>query len=140
MSYSTNCSFCDKDYRKTQKLVVGHAVSICRECIVLCCDLAEFETLATRLLALVEDIEPMLIEAVRPAPAAQAYDARVEQLGREIGFGAMMVSASIGWRKFLLEAGYPAGGEFTLGPCRATAEELLAKLREITREEATDAR
>lgn len=44
------------------------------------------------------------------------YGREVERLGSRIGFGAMMVSASASWANLI------PGGEFCVGPCRATAK------------------
>ena len=43
----------------------------------------------------------------------------VEVLGAQIGFGNMMSLATEAWRQSLLAKGYPVGGEFVVGPCRA---------------------
>ena len=41
------CSFCGKPQIETVRLVVAQAASICRECVVLCADLAEVPNIVT---------------------------------------------------------------------------------------------
>lgn len=53
------------------------------------------------------------------------YHDRVKSLGDEIGYGALMSAASYAWREALTKQGFPVGGEFTSGPCRATALSLV---------------
>lgn len=57
------------------------------------------------------------------------YGDRVQRLGDEIGYGALMSSASASWRKLLVVIGH-AGGEFVAGPCQATVTKVLAQVRE----------
>lgn len=43
----------------------------------------------------------------------------VRFFGKSIGYGRLMQLASELWRENLINSGYPPGGEFTLGPCKA---------------------
>ncbi len=53
------------------------------------------------------------------------YGTRVEELGHEIGFGALMSSASASWH-----AGMGGlGGQFTVGACHMTVVETLRRAR-----------
>jgi len=72
--------------------------------------------------SVLEDYENML---KWPLPSPRDYE-KVVSLGEEIGYGSLMVMASQAWREVL---GVHAGGEFVAGPCRATAEKALAKIR-----------
>jgi len=87
--------------------------------------------------------EALLEEAVRALWEAEAvfalsehpsrvdpqYGWEVETLGRRIGFGALISSASASWRSVLAEQGYPVGGEHTSGPCQATVDRALKLVR-----------
>lgn len=81
--------------------------------------------------------------AARPAFRDPTYGDRVEQLGDEIGYGALMSSASASWRERLIRSGYASGGEFVVGPCMGTLIEVrkraAALLAELDRETKTDA-
>lgn len=44
---------------------------------------------------------------------------QVRALGAVIGYGNMMHIASVSWGEKLAADGYPSGGEFVIGPCRA---------------------
>lgn len=82
--------------------------------------------------ALVEalmDAESVLALSEKPAFADPQHHADVTLLGRRIGFGALMSSASASWRNDLLQTGYPAGGEYVAGPCHATVVKCLGKAR-----------
>jgi len=61
-------------------------------------------------------------------------DAEVKAIGKRLGFGALMYAASKGWRECLAEDGWPAGGEFMVGPCRATVERALRLLDDALKE------
>lgn len=43
----------------------------------------------------------------------------VKELGDTIGYGRMMQLTEQEWRKSLKEQGWPEGGEFVYGPCKA---------------------
>lgn len=53
----------------------------------------------------------------RAAREEQAVRDYAERSG--IGFGRLMQLGQKLWREHLLASGYPAGGEFTIGPCAA---------------------
>jgi hypothetical protein len=65
----------------------------------------------------------------RPAFEDRRHGLRVRALGEQIGFGALMASASASWRKALEEKGIKPGGEFVAGPCHATVIGTLNKIR-----------
>lgn len=88
--------------------------------------------IATENARLREALEGM-VESLRPGEHVPFIDpvhgAVVEALGRRIGFGALMSSASASWAKVAEERGHPAGGEFVAGPCRAVLQSDLRKAR-----------
>ena len=57
------------------------------------------------------------------------YHEEVKALGERIGFGALMGTASAGWREASAEKGYPTGGEFVAGPCFSTLTATLKQAR-----------
>lgn len=69
-----------------------------------------------------------------PAFKDPAHGAVVEQLGERIGYGALIASASASWRESNKRQGYPAGGEFVVGPCYSVLmgarKKALAALKE----------
>lgn len=82
--------------------------------------------------ALVEALmyaESVLALSERPAFADPQHHADVTLLGSRIGFGALMSSASAAWRDYLLQNGYPAGGEYVAGQCHVTVVRCLRKTR-----------
>lgn len=54
-------------------------------------------------------------------------DAVAAGMGLALGFGALMQSTSLAWRRYL---GCNAGGEFTVGPCQTTVERALQRIDE----------
>jgi hypothetical protein len=80
-------------------------------------------------LAALTECEEVLRLSEHPAFPDPLYHEEVKALGRRIGFGALMTTASAGWREVLAEHGYPAGGEFVAGPCFATLQSTLAQVR-----------
>lgn len=62
------------------------------------------------------------------------YGQEVEALGRRIGFGALMTSASASWAKVNAEKALPAGGHFVAAPCHASVLSSLAKIRKALEE------
>lgn len=60
-----------------------------------------------------------------PAVPDPDYQARIEALGSQIGYGAIMAGASAAWRK----CGIIPGGEFVAGPCQATVTRTLGMIR-----------
>ena len=72
-----------------------------------------------------EDAEETLRLVEHPAIRDPQYGDEVEALGRRIGFGALMSSASASWR----DVHGVKGGEFVAGPCYGTVVATLAKIR-----------
>lgn len=58
-----------------------------------------------------------------------AHHERVKRLGEEIGFGAMMHCATLGWREANAERGHPVGGEFTVGHTRIVVEKFVERAK-----------
>lgn len=77
-------------------------------------------------LAEAEDVFALVEHPAFPDPV---HHDRVKALGREIGFGALMATASAGWREVMAEKGYPLGGEFVAGPCHGTVVSVLEIIR-----------
>ena len=63
----------------------------------------------------------------------------VELAQSECSFGALMTEASRQWNSHLLSEGYPAGGEFTVGPCRIVALGWLRQLETLMGKSVKDA-
>ena len=87
--------------------------------------------------ARVEAMREALIEAEivfglveHPSFADPDYQGRIEALGSEIGYGAMMAGASAAWRK----SGIIPGGEFVAGPCQATITRTLEIIRQALKD------
>jgi len=80
-------------------------------------------------LAALKECEEVLRLSEHPALPDPLYHEEVKALGRRIGFGALMSTASAGWREVSAEHGYPVGGEFVAGPCFATLQSTLAQVR-----------
>ncbi|MFQ6183605.1 hypothetical protein ACLMJV_16880 [Sinorhizobium meliloti] len=70
-----------------------------------------------------------------PAFPDPLYHEQVKALGRQIGFGALMSTASAAWREVMAERGYPVGSEFVAGPCHGTVVATLGKIRAALRAE-----
>lgn len=60
------------------------------------------------------------------APSEEVEEVHV--LGERLGFGALMAAASKAWADRLREGGVAEGGEFTVGPCKATVDETIQKI------------
>lgn len=73
-----------------------------------------------------EDILAMVAQTPLRDPL---YHDAVKELGKQIGFGALMSCATRAWAECLAEDGHPAGMEFVAGPCRGTVERTLKILR-----------
>lgn len=92
------------------------------------------EVLALRALleqaeAALDDVEETLRLVEHPAFPDPQHHQEVKTLGMRIGFGALMTTASAGWRETLETDGYPVGGEFVSGPCHGTVISSLSRLR-----------
>lgn len=97
------------------------------------------ETSDGNCVAIPEDIHELMIECVEllsdsiktaDHPVGSVpEDAHVKRLGDQIGYGALMDSARRCWRQKLKLDGID-GGEFTVGHCHATVENVLAALNQ----------
>jgi hypothetical protein len=91
-------------------------------------DIEAADTIAQLVKAL-EEAETVLALVERPAFPDPLYHEEVKALGRRIGFGALMSTASAGWREVAQERGDPIGGEFVAGPCHGTVTHTLSIIR-----------
>jgi hypothetical protein len=78
--------------------------------------------------ALEEAEETLGLVQSKALPDPRHHD-QVKELGKKIGFGALMSTAEAGWREVLEEVGLPFGGEFVSGPCRSTVDNCLSVIR-----------
>lgn len=76
-----------------------------------------------------EEAEELLALVEMPSFPDPRHHDRVKSLGREIGFGALMSTASAGWREVSEAKGYPSGGEFVAGPCLGSVQRTLRIIR-----------
>lgn len=89
-----------------------------------------------RLEAALTEFMDATASAALPSAVDPVFGAMVEALGSQVGYGALISSASASWREDLARAGYPTGGEFVVGPCMATLTSVRAKSRAaLTRSE-----
>jgi hypothetical protein len=121
--YALFCSFCGKPQIETAKLVVGRDASICRECVMLCNELAEL---------------PMVIQAMTGPVMLGAAP-----IGLFINdFGDLCLKTEYRTEKGAVEAYIVESGEFFWGAAPQTVEsQLQQKVTPVAiRLEATDAR
>jgi hypothetical protein len=76
---------------------------------------------------LLTDIREQLAQTAGVPPPDPRLDPIVKQIGGELGFGAMMCSASRMWRDVLSKSG-TSGGEFVSGQCRTTVVKTIVKI------------
>jgi hypothetical protein len=88
--------------------------------------------------AALQDFMDATAPAVIPADRDPVHGSRVEELGESIGYGALMTSASASWRRKLILAGTPTGGEFVVGPCMGTLMEVRRRARSAMLSTALD--
>jgi uncharacterized small protein (DUF1192 family) len=89
----------------------------------------EAEARVERLRVALEDAIETMELAERIPFIDPDYGQQIEALGRRIGFGALMTSASASWAKVNAEMGLPAGGHFVAAPCHASVVQSLNKMR-----------
>ena len=89
---------------------------------------ADWQAEAARLRAALAEVEPLLSKLAMPARADLRVVDLVEELGDQIGYGALMVTASALWRQRLADSGFPVGGEFSPNICQMTAEQAWRKV------------
>lgn len=98
--------------------------------------------LKNRIVAL-EEVNAGLLEALKKAESVLAlveqprgkdrdHGPEVTEIGRRIGFGALMSSAQASWREYATEIGL-AGSEFVAGPCYSTVLSTLNMIRAALR-------
>lgn len=123
MTYSTNCLFCGRHHTETKKLVVGAIASICRECVIVCGDLAEV---------------PMVQAAGDPGTLGEC------PIGLFVSDdGEICVKTEYHTAKGAVEAYIVSSGEFFWGAPPQTVESQLQQLVHpvrVTTGEITDAR
>ena len=94
---------------------------------------AEEREKAKALREALEDLIGVLEPCATPARRDPAFHDIVKALGLQIGFGAMMQTASAAWRE---ELGGQAGGEHVSGPCfavlSASVNRAKASLSEVS--------
>jgi hypothetical protein len=78
--------------------------------------------------ALTECVDTLAL-CEHPASVDPRHGVAIDALGRRIGFGALMASASASWRQLLIEQGLRSGGEFVAGPCQSTVTNALTQAR-----------
>lgn len=71
------------------------------------------------------DCIELLSSMAEPARPDPRFHDVIHALGMRIGFGVLMHGASFAWREHLRISGFPVGGEFVVGPCRASIETVL---------------
>lgn len=86
----------------------------------------------TRLRVALLEAEEVFALVEHPSFTDPDYQERIETLGGEIGYGALMAGASAAWRK----CGIIPGGEFVAGPCQATVTRTLEIIRAALATEA----
>ena len=79
----------------------------------------------THLRAALREAESVFALVESPSFPDPDYQSRIETLGSDIGYGALMAGASAAWRK----CGIIPGGEFVAGPCQATVTRTLEIIR-----------
>lgn len=82
---------------------------------------------AKSLVEALREVEPLLSKLAMPCRADDAVAPEVASLGRSIGYGNLMVTASALWRASLEGQGI-AGGEFSPNICQKTAENAWLKV------------
>lgn len=82
--------------------------------------------LAIAVEALEEALKPGIFGPQDRDGISTPEDELVMQIGKQVGFGALMDAASRMWRIVLTEKGFE-GGEFVTGPCRAVRDGWVAK-------------
>ena len=92
-------------------------------------DLAERDAQIARLREALVDAEEVLALVERPAFPDPRHHEEVKALGRRIGFGALMSTASAGWAEANRAEGYPDSGVFVAGPCIGTVHGTLRRIR-----------
>lgn len=88
-------------------------------------ELLEAAHSSTELVEALREAETVFALVEHPAFPDPDYQARIEALGGEIGYGALMAGASAAWRK----CGIIPGGEFVAGPCQVTVTRTLEMIR-----------
>lgn len=90
---------------------------------------AELQRKLDEAVFLLDDAQDIFDDAAHPSRVTpdQEVNNEVRELGRRIGFGALMSCASAQWREMLAADGI-AGGEFVCSPCRSTASNAADRI------------
>jgi hypothetical protein len=88
----------------------------------------ELEAKAKQMQKALHEAEITLALVEKPAMPDPDYQAEITQLGRRIGFGALMSGAQAGWERSLSHAGL-SGGEHVAGPSRNIVLRALQDIR-----------
>ncbi len=78
------------------------------------------------------EAESVFALAEQPRGKDRDHGPEVTEIGRRIGFGALMTSAQASWREYATERGH-AGSEFVAGPCYSTVLSTLNMIRAALR-------
>lgn len=84
-----------------------------------------------------EALEPGVFGIQDRSGISTPEDTVVDRLGNQIGFGALMDSASRMWAIRAAELGHP-GSEFVTGPCRAVRDAWVKKAQQALAEMRSD--
>jgi hypothetical protein len=82
-----------------------------------------------RVVEALREAEETLQLVEHPACPDPVHHDEVRRLGRRIGFGALMSTASAAWREELAARGDLIGSEFVAGPCHLTVVNALSVIR-----------
>jgi len=79
-----------------------------------------------------KEAESVFALGEQPRGKDRDHGPEVTEIGRRIGFGALMSSAQASWREYATERGH-AGSEFVAGPCYSTVISTLNMIRAALR-------
>lgn len=99
------------------------------DCAIAAAALSQTLARNAELEAALADAEEVLSLVEHPAQPDPWYHAEVKALGQRIGFGALMTTASAGWREVAEANGDPTSGVFVAGPCIGTVQGTLRRAR-----------
>ena len=91
--------------------------------------LAASEARVAEMREALREAEEVFALVEHPAIPDPLYHEEVVRLGCRIGFGALMTTASAGWREVNEVDGYPGSGAFVAGPCIGTVQATVKRIR-----------